>query len=135
MKKDNKFKAIPILEIITGVGIILFWVGFFTVGLAPEPAPPCYFAYEHAFPPPDIILSLALIASGILLIKGRRTGVWLSLVCAGALVFLGTLDASFNLQNGVYLVSPMELITNGFINLWCIGFGLTIIVKLRGRLD
>ncbi|MBN1572122.1 MAG: hypothetical protein JW984_02880 [Deltaproteobacteria bacterium] len=129
MKRDKNSNVTPILEILTGAGIILFWVGFFTVGLAPEPAPDCYFAFEHSFPPPDIILSLALIASGMLLIKKRPAGVTLSLVSAGALVFLGTLDMSFNLQNGFYFVSPAELITNGFINLLCIGFGLAIIFR------
>ncbi len=129
MKQNKESKVIPVLEIVTGAGIILFWVGFFTVGLAPEPAPECYFTFEHAFPPPDIILSVTLIASGILLIKKSRAGIKLSLVSAGALVFIGTLDMSFNIQNGVYLVSPVELITNGFINLWCIGFGLTIILR------
>ena len=41
------------LMILTGAGIILFWIAFFTIGLTPENAPPCYLAFEHAFPPPD----------------------------------------------------------------------------------
>ena len=136
MTKQNKIpKTIPTLEILTGGGIILFWVAFFTVGLAPAPPPECYFAFEHAFPPPDIILSIALIIAGILLIKGRPTGKKLSLISAGGLVFLGVLDISFNLQNGVYLISTGELISNGFINLWCVGFGLAIIFRLWRRLD
>ena len=135
MKQNKIPKIIPTLEIITGCGIILFWIAFFTVGTAPTPAPECYFAYEHAFPPPDILLAIALIVSGIFLIKGRQAGIKLSLVSAGALIFLGILDISFNLQNGVYLISTGELISNGFINLWCVGFGLTIMFKLWGRLD
>lgn len=136
MTKQNKIpKTIPVLEILTGTGIILFWVAFFTVGLAPTPPPECYFTFEHAFPPPDILLSIALIVSGILLIKGKTTGIKLSLVSAGGLVFLGILDISFNLQNGVYLISTGELISNSFINLWYVGFGLTIIFRLWGRLD
>ena len=39
--------------VVTGVGILAFWAMFFTVGLAPENAPSCYFAYESAFPLPD----------------------------------------------------------------------------------
>jgi hypothetical protein len=135
MKQNKIQKTIPVLEILTGTGIILFWIAFFTVGLAPTHPPECYFAYEHAFPPPDIILSIALIASGILLLKGRPAGVKLSLISAGGLIFLGILDISFNLQNGVYLISTGELISNGFINLWCVGFGLTIIFRLWSRLD
>ncbi|MBM3166210.1 MAG: hypothetical protein FJZ83_05995 [Chloroflexi bacterium] len=120
-------KTIAILGIITGVFIILFWVAFFTVGLAPENPPPCYFAYEHAFPLPDILLALLLIASGSLVLNGKPLGKTLSLVAAGALIFLGLLDFSFNIQNGIYASSVMDLILNAFINAWCVAFGLAII--------
>ena len=53
---------IAALATITGIGLLLFWIGFFTIGLAPENPPPGYFEYEHSFPLPDIILAIALIA-------------------------------------------------------------------------
>jgi len=115
---------VAVLEIVTGVGIILFWIGFFTVGLAPETPPAGYFVFEHSFPPPDCILSVALIIAGMLLLKRRRVGVVLSLVASGGLMFLGILDASFNIQNGMYAITPLDTILNAFINLWCFGFGL-----------
>jgi hypothetical protein len=55
----------------------------------------------------------------------------MSLVAAGALIFLGLLDFSFNLQNGVYTASTLDLAINGFINAWCVGFGLFLIYSLR----
>ena len=112
------------LEIATGVGIILFWIGFFTIGLAPETPPEGYFVFEHSFPPPDCILAVTLIIAGVLLVKGRHTGIVLSLVASGGLMFLGILDASFNIQNGMYAITPVDTILNAFINLWCFGFGL-----------
>jgi hypothetical protein len=36
MNKVEIGKAIPIFCILTAVGLVLFWIGFFTVGLAPE---------------------------------------------------------------------------------------------------
>ena len=116
--------SIAWLSIITGIGIILFWIGFFTVGLAPEAPPEGYFVFEHSFPPPDCILAIALIAAGFLLLHGRPSGIVLSLVTSGGLMFLGILDASFNIQNGMYLITPIDTILNAFINLWCFGFGL-----------
>ena len=112
------------LSIITGIGIILFWIGFFTIGLAPETPPEGYFVFEHSFPPPDCILAVALIIAGVLLLKKRHSGVILSLVTSGGLMFLGILDASFNVQNGMYCITPIDTILNAFINLWCFGFGL-----------
>lgn len=132
MVKDDKRRLIASLEIVTGVGLVLFWVAFFTVGLAPDNAPPCYYAYEHSFPLPDGVLALLLLAAGILLLRSRPGGRTLSLIAAGALVFLGLLDFSFNLQNGVYLTSTIDLVLNAFINTWCVVFGLAIAI-LIGR--
>lgn len=126
-------KTIAVLELLTGIGIILFWIGFFTIGLAPEKPPQCYFAYEHSFPLPDIILSVAMLASGILLLKNKESGWTLSFVCSGGLMFLGLLDFSFNIQNGVYMISTMDLILNAFINIWCVAFGLVLYLKMKSR--
>ncbi len=120
-------KTIALLELLTGVGLILFWIGFFTIGLAPKNPPPCYFSYEHSFPLPDIMLAIVLLAAGILLLSGNPRGRKLSLVAAGMLIFLGLLDFSFNIQNGVYRISTLDLILNAFINIWCVGFGLAIV--------
>jgi len=128
--KDDKRNIIASLEIVTGVGLVLFWVAFFTVGLAPDNVPPCYFAYEHSFPLPDGVLAILLLVAGTLLLRLRPGGRELSLIAAGALVFLGLLDFSFNLQNGVYLTSTIDLVLNAFINVWCVGFGLAVALIL-----
>jgi hypothetical protein len=131
MIKIKGLKLIAILELLTGIGFMLFWIGFFTLGLAPENPPQCYFAYEHSFPLPDILLSIAILASGILLLKNKDSGKTLSLVCAGGLMFLGILDFSFNIQNGIYLTSTLDLILNAFINIWCVAFGLVLYLKMK----
>ena len=128
---EKKIKTIAVLQLVMALGLILFWVGFFTIGMAPENPPPCYFAYEHSFPVPDIILSVALIASSILLFKGNPLGKAISLVCAGALFFLGLLDMCFNYQNGVYAASTMDLVSNIFINIACVVLGLIIVCGLK----
>ncbi len=117
------------LMLATGGGIMAFWVLFFTAGLAPDPAPPCYFAFEHSFPLPDLFLAAALMAAGVLVLSGRSAGRKLALAASGALVFLGSLDFSFNIQNGVYRVSPAELFSNAGINLWCVGFGIFLFLS------
>ncbi|MFA5398880.1 MAG: hypothetical protein WC169_06875 [Dehalococcoidia bacterium] len=134
MIKDDKRRLIASLEIVTGVGLILFWLAFFTVGLAPEKAPPCYYAYENSFPLPDGILAVLLLVAGMLLMKSNPAGRALSLIGAGALIFLGLLDFSFNLQNGIYLTSVVDLVLNALINLWCVGFGLAACIVV-GRME
>jgi hypothetical protein len=128
MGKDTREKIIAILEIVTALGLALFWLGFFTVGLAPENPPECYFAYENSFPLADLILAGGLLAAGVMTLKGRPAAGRITLACAGALMFLGVLDFSFNVQSGVYTLSVMDLLLNGFINLWCAGFGLSLLI-------
>ena len=45
---DTTLKWISILWIVTGAGLLLFWIGFFTIGLAPDNPPEGYFEYEHS---------------------------------------------------------------------------------------
>jgi hypothetical protein len=130
MNQVQTGKAIPIFAILTSVGLVLFWIGFFTIGLAPDNPPAGYFAYEHSFPVPDIILAMVLIAGGILNMTGGAHGTTLLVAGGGALVFLGILDISFNFQNGMYSISVMDMILNAFINLWCVIFGALIVVKM-----
>ena len=123
-------RTIAILELLTGVGLILFWIGFFTIGLAPKNPPKGYMEYEHSFPLPDGLLAILMLVSGTLLLLNNPLGVSLSLVAAGALVFLGVLDFSFNIQNGLYKTSRMDLVLNAFINIWCVGLGIAIAVAI-----
>jgi hypothetical protein len=129
--KEDKSRLIASLEIVTGVGILLFWVAFFTVGMAPENASPAYFAYEYSFVVADMLLVITLIVAGILLLRGRRLGIVLSLAAAGALIYLGLVDMAYNVRNGVYMASSVDLVLNAAINLWCVGFGFAIIVISR----
>ena len=122
-------RVLAILAVVTAVGVAAFWIGFFTVGLAPEQPPACYFAYEHSFPLPDGLLALALFIAGVLALKGRASGRSLLLVCSGALVFLGLLDTAFNFQQGVYRTSAMDLVLNGSVNLFCVVFGVLLALR------
>jgi len=124
MDREKKATLVAILEIVTALGLAGFWMLFFTVGLAPENPPACFFAYEHSFPLADLVLAGTLIAAGILTLKRHPGARTVTHACAGALVFLGLLDFSFNMQNGIYALSTESMLSNGFINLWCVGFGL-----------
>ena len=57
----------------------------------------------------------------------------LSWIAAGGLV--GLVDFVFNIQNGVYSASALDLAINGLLNAWCVGFGLFIIIALKSGAD
>jgi len=131
MTARQRENVVGILEIATGVGILAFWMLFFTVGLGPTKPPACYFAFEHAFPLPDTVLAVALISSGFALKRGTEWGRSLSFACAGGLIFLGLLDFSFSLLNGVLSGPALDVIVDSAINLWCITAGATIFTALN----
>jgi hypothetical protein len=123
-----------ILQLATGLGIMVFWAAFFTIGLAPQNPPRCYLAFEHAFVLPDVVVGATLIVSSALLRRGNPLGLRLALVSAGAIIFLGLVDISFNIQNGIYGLSTADAALNGFINLWCLVLG-GLIIRTVGPLS
>jgi hypothetical protein len=128
-------RVISILELVMGCGILIYWVLFFTVGLVPAGAPACYLAFEHSFPLPDTMLALALIAAGFLLARGGALGRPLSFACAGALIFLGLLDFSFGLLNGLLVGAALNAIADTAINILLVFSGAAIFAGLKQRLQ
>lgn len=124
-------RQLAFLQIFTAAGIAVFWILFFAVGLMPENPSPCFLCYEHAFPVPDLVLAATLMAAAILLLKAHPLGHLLTQAAGGALIFLGLLDISFNLQNAIYSSSMGDLIMNALINGWCVFFGTAQFVMLR----
>ena len=121
--------VMALAQIATGLGMLTFWILFFTVGMAPAKPPACYFAFEHAFTLPDAVLSVGLLAAGMLQYRLRSEAWAISLACAGGLLFLGLADVSFNLQNGIYSESLAGGLGALAINTWCIALGLALIVS------
>jgi hypothetical protein len=129
----NPLRSVAILEIGTALGLIGFWLAFFTVGLAPARPPVGYVQFEHSFPVPDLLVAGLFLVAGRCLLdvraERRRLGRSLSLVCAGALMFLGALDISFNVQNGMYSISLQDTLLAVAINAWCVGFGAALMFR------
>ncbi len=115
-----------LLELAVAAGIVAYWAYFFIVG---APRSICgqlgdgYLMYERAFPAADGLLCLALINSAVGLLRKRAYGPILSIAAGGALVFLGVLDATFNLTNGIFSLGICEGVVNALMNLACVACG------------
>ncbi len=121
---------IGLLEIVTGLGIITFWILFFTTELmAPENPPEGYFAHEHAFVWPDSLMALGLVLAGILLILKVPAGGSVSLVCSGGLMFLGIIDLAYDTANGLFQAGILEAAQNAAIDLWVLVFGIFLVIR------
>lgn len=127
-------RALAIMEILSGIGVLGFWVAFYTVGLAPDKPPACYLNHENSFPYADTVMSLLFIAGGFLLLRGQLMGYVLSIAAGGAFVFLGILDTTYNLQNGMYHTGIADAVLNAFINVYAILFGAFVVWRCEQRL-
>jgi hypothetical protein len=126
MMSTSSERALSWTQIGTGVGIFIFWLLFFTVGMAPANPSACYFPFTHSFLFPDSLLAIALIASGIGVLKGAIWGRGLSLACAGALLLLGVVDLSFSAQSGGFEAPFIDTLVSIDLPLWCIAVGVWI---------
>ena len=121
---------IGVLEILTGLGVIAFWVLFYTTEwMAPKNPPPGYLSHERAFVWPDSLMAVTLVAAGILLFLKISLGHSLSLACSGALLFLGVIDLAYNFQNGLFRGRLAEVVPGLAINLWVAGLGLFLLFR------
>ena len=92
-------------------GIILFWIGFYTQLIFPvEFLKPLiknfdgYYAWETSFTIPDGIMALCFIIGALRLLKNDkdRIGKTLFISAIGASIFLGVLDFTYAIGNGMY---------------------------------
>jgi len=131
VKLTGVIKAAAIMELALAVGIVSFWIAFFTTDLISIDDPhlkEIYLAFESAFPVPDVYLSIVLTIGGIGLLRKRSYGYFFSLMGGASLIFLGLLDISFNIQHGIYLTGVAEGIMNILINLLCFGGGIFLVL-------
>ena len=115
-------KKTHILQLLTAIGLVLFWTVFFKIGFENPNYPSYYNKFEHSFPLPDSFLCIILLLAYF----NRNNIQWkkYTLIAAGAMIFLGLCDFSFNVMNGMYAVGITDGIMNAFINIWCVGFGI-----------
>ncbi len=115
---------IAIFEILIGVGLIGFWIYFFLIENKNPEKSEVYFGFERSFPVPDLgWVSPSLIIAAIGLLSEQRFGIFFTITSGSALLFLGLLDISFNVQNKGYSTNIGDTVMNLFINLVCVIFG------------
>jgi hypothetical protein len=129
----KRMKIAAVLELALAVGMISFWIAFFTSDLVQIDDPQirdAYLAFESAFPVPDAYLAVVLIIGGTGLLRRKSYGRLFSFIGGASLVFLGLLDISFNTQHGIYSLGLDEAVMNLSINLLCLGTGVFLILTI-----
>jgi hypothetical protein len=118
-----------------GVAILGYagWALYWTTDLFVNVDDPFWNRYEDTFVAADLLMCTAFLAAAVLLVKKNSLAVPFGIAAAGAMVFLVSLDTTFNLRNGHYrTITPVMVFEIG-INLLCLSFGPFTVVRLWRR--
>lgn len=116
--------VLGVFQILIAIGFIGFWIYFFVIENKNPENSEVYLSFERSFPVPDLgFVTPTLFISAIGLLMNEPFGIFFTIVSGSALLFLGLLDISFNIQNGGYTKGISDTIMNLVINLVCVIFG------------
>jgi hypothetical protein len=122
---ESLYVWLVIGQITCATGILIFWGSFFFLKNTYSNNLEIWLAYERSFPFADIFwITPLLILSAFWLSKKNRKGIVTTIASGGGIVFLGLVDTAFNIQQGIYTKSFLDALLNGFLNLFCVLFGL-----------
>lgn len=92
MTDDTTTWVIAALEVVTAVGIAVYWLTWWRQPHEEPWLPAGYVDHEAPFVFPDVMLAVVLVAAAVLQVTEQPLGRTLALIAAGMLTFLGILD-------------------------------------------
>ena len=94
---------IAILQIIFGIGILLFWIYFLLVENRDPEKTEVYLVFERSFILADVgWITPCLFISAFGLLTSQSYWVFFSIAAGSSILFLFLMDFSFNIQRGNY---------------------------------
>lgn len=121
-------RAVTALLVVTAVGTAAYWIGFFAGGEAlHSTTTDVYAGFEHAFPVADAWMAACATAAAVGLARRRPWAVAAGIAAGSALVFLGLLDVTFNVEQGLYATRSGAIAAEAVINVFCLTVGPFVI--------
>ena len=115
----------------TALGILIYWVTYFTSGAPQVRTDEVYLAFENAFPLADGWMTLCYLLSAWFLWRGDRRALLWGLCGGSAMIFLGCMDLLFNIEQDHFRtpVSAEMWAEIGIVS-YCLSFGPFTIWRL-----
>ena len=102
---------------------VLYWLVFFTSGALQTSHDAVYLGFERAFPAADAWLVIASIACAEGLRRRHSWAVLYGIAAGSAFIYLGLMDALYNLEHGMYAGLTSAMVAEGVINVMCFATG------------
>src|SRR5512134_2708236 len=127
--------VLGVLLLVVAGGTVAYWVDFFVRGTVHVVEEEWWIRFERAFPVADGFMAVTSLVAAVGLLSGDDYGVAFGLVAGGALVFLGLMDLTFNVQNGLFRLLPgsAQMWAEAVIIAWSLGLGSFLAVYLGSR--
>jgi len=128
----QRWLAIALL-LLGALGIVAYWISYFTGGEVHASGALCYHVFERNFPLPDGFVALLSVLCAVALYQRRASAVLFGLLSAGGYYFLGLIDIAYNLWNDMYAQVSAPMMAEFAINVFCLGFATWLSVFLWGQ--
>ena len=127
--------VLGVLLVVTAVVTVAYWLDFFLRGTVQAVEEEWYLRFERAFPAADGWMAACSLVAAVGLFTGAGYATVFGLLAAGALVFLGLMDLTFNLQNGLFRLLPQsgQMWVEAVIIGWSLLFGGFLAVYFGSR--
>jgi hypothetical protein len=126
-RRPRALRAVVALLWVSVAADVLYWLTFFTSGAVQTSGEASYLAFERAFPAADTWLGLCAAACALTLPRRSPRAVLWGLLAGSAFIYLGLMDALYNLENGKYGSIDAAMAVEVAINIFSLGFGAFII--------
>ncbi|HET7278725.1 MAG TPA: hypothetical protein VFJ22_11640 [Dermatophilaceae bacterium] len=127
--------VLGVLLVVTGVGTVLYWLDFFLRGTVQVVEEDWYLRFERSFPVADAWMAACSLVAAVGLFSDRSYGTVFGLLAGSALIFLGLMDLTFNLQNGLFRLLPGsgQMWAETVIIVWALAVGAVLTAYLGSR--
>lgn len=113
-------RAIIAMLWVVAIGIIVYWISYFSEGSVHASADTYYHNFQRNFPAPDAMIALLCILCAESLRRIKPWCIFTGMAAVGGLLFLALIDISYNIWNDMYVVSSAAIGAEIIINIVCL---------------
>jgi len=132
--RPKGFMVLAVILAVFAVGVVAFWITFFTSGAVSMGESQAYLEHEQSFPLADGYMATCCFVCVVGLIRKRPWALLFGLLAGSGIIFLGLMDTLYSIQQGIFAAFDAAALEAFVICGVCLILGpATIIYLWRNR--